>query len=318
MDNRRWTLDNKRRTRAFFTFLPFYLFTFPCFGQLSDTLHIAFTGDILLDRGVREQIAVTSADSLFSPSVDSLLARCDVVVGNLECPVTTLRRPVYKRFIFRGEPAWLDVLRRHGFTHLNLANNHSIDQGREGLLDTRRHILQAGMVPVGAGVTLREAAEPVLLSSRPRPVWLLVSQRLPLENFPLLPFKPSVSQESLDTLCRRISTLRSQSPGACILVSLHWGTEHTLEPTLTQRRQAHRIIDAGADAIIGHHTHTFQTVETYRGRPIYYSIGNFIFDLESDINTRACVVELFVTRDTLHHHPHPVVINNSRPEVRKY
>ena len=116
-----------------------------------DTLSIVFTGDILLDRGVRRVINQHGVDHLFSDGIDSVFRSAQLVVGNLECPATKIDAPVFKHFIFRGEPEWLDTLRQHGITHLNLANNHSIDQGREGLLDTRRNIIAAGMVPMGAG-----------------------------------------------------------------------------------------------------------------------------------------------------------------------
>ena len=163
------------------------------FPSWSSTLHVLFTGDILLDRGVRRMIERHGADSLFSQSVDSVLRSAQIVVGNLECPATKIEAPVFKRFIFRGEPEWLDELRRHGFTHLNLANNHSIDQGRQGLMDTRRNITAAGMVPIGAGATMDEAVQPVLLAEEPRHVWIVPSLRLALENYAYLTDLPQGS-----------------------------------------------------------------------------------------------------------------------------
>ena len=260
-------------------------------------LKIAFTGDILLDRGVRKAIDSLGLDRLFTTAVDSLLNSCQVVVGNLEYPATEIRQPNYKRFIFRGDPIQLDVLRRHGFTHLNLANNHSIDQGRRGLEDTWQNIRRAGMTPVGAGRDQQQAAAPVMLDSLPRPVFLLASLRLSLENFSYLPWKPSVSQEPLDTLLDRITALRRQQPEAFIIVTLHWGHEHSLTPNPIQRQEAHRIIDAGANLIIGHHTHTLQPSETYHGRQIFYSLGNFIFDPTREKNRRAAVVTVELNND---------------------
>ena len=97
----------------------------------------------------------------------------------------------------------------------------------------------------------------------------------------------------------RIRALREEDSTAVILVSLHWGQEHTLEPTPMQRSAARRLIDAGADALICHHTHTLQTIESYRGKCIYYSLGNFIFDQDRDINRRTCVPQVMVTRDSV-------------------
>ena len=282
-----------------------------------DTLSIVFTGDILLDRGVRRVINQHGVDHLFSDGIDSVFRSAQLVVGNLECPATKIEAPVFKRFIFRGEPEWLDTLRQHGITHLNLANNHSIDQGREGLLDTRRNIIAAGMVPMGAGENMSEASEPVLLASEPRNVWLVPSLRLALENYAYLPDKPCVSQEPMDSLIRRVHRLRQEDSTAVIIVSLHWGGEHTLKPVPRQRLEAHQLILAGADALICHHTHTLQTIETFMGKPIYYSIGNFIFDPTKPLNAEACIVRLEVTPDNLQTETIPIEIRHCTPYLTK-
>ena len=279
------------------------------------TVGILFTGDILLDRGVRSVICRHGADHLFSRGVDSVLRASHIVVGNLECPATHIHAPMQKRFIFRADPEWLVILRKHGFTHLNLANNHSIDQGRQALLDTRTNILRAKMTPVGAGHAMNEAAQPVLLATTPRKVWLLASLRLALENYAYLPDRPCVSQEPMDSLLRRVSRLRRSDPSAVIIVSLHWGAEHTLKPTPSQRLEAHRLIQAGADALVCHHTHTLQTVERYHGRPVYYSIGNFIFDQQKPINSQACMVKIEVTPDSVKTTTIPISIKHCVPQL---
>lgn len=283
----------------------------------ADTLNIIFTGDILLDRGVRRVISHHGVDHLFSDGIDSVFRSAQIVVGNLECPATKIESPVFKQYIFRSEPEWLDTLRQHGITHLNLANNHSIDQGREGLLDTKRNIKEAGMVPIGAGASMQEAAGPVLLASSPRKVWLVPSLRLALENYSYLTDKPCVSQEPMDSLMQRVFQLRKADSTAVIIVSLHWGGEHTLKPVPRQRMEAHQLILAGADALICHHTHTLQTIETFRGKPIYYSIGNFIFDPTHPINAEACIVRLKITSDTINTETLPVQIRHCVPYLKE-
>ncbi len=277
------------------------------------TLTVVLTGDILLDRGVRQVIEHRGADHLFSDGVDSVFRQSQIVVGNLECPATKIEEPVFKRFIFRAEPEWLDVLRSHGVTHLNLANNHAIDQGRKGLLDTRQNISSAGMVPIGAGENMQEATKPVLLADWPRRVWLVPSLQLALENFSYLPDKPCVSQEPMDSLLARVLRLRKADSAAVIIVSLHWGGEHTLQPVPSQRRDAHLLIHAGADLLVCHHTHTLQTIEDYHGKTIYYSIGNFIFDQQKPLNSRACMVRLRIKKDSLLAETIPIVIRQCVP-----
>lgn len=276
--------------------------------MVTDSVSVTITGDILLDRGVRKVIEQKGTDAVFSPFVDSVFQSSDIVIGNLECPATKIKEPSFKQFIFRAEPEWLFTLKRHGITHLNLANNHSVDQGRAGLVDTRENVVSAGIIPIGAGRTMEEAARPVLLTSSPRKVYVLASLQLALENFAYLCEKPSVSQEDFDTLVERVRHLRSSEPDSYIIVTLHWGGEHTLQPVTIQRVRAHQLIDAGADALIGHHTHTLQTIEEYKGKPIYYSIGNFIFDQRKPVNTRACMVKLTITKESSHVETIPVEI----------
>lgn len=284
-------------------------------AQTTDTLNILFTGDILLDRGVRQVIEHHGVDHLFSDGIDSVFRSAQLVVGNLECPATKIQSPVFKRFIFRGEPEWLDTMHSHGYTHLNLANNHSIDQGREGLLDTKRNILNAGMVPIGAGENMNEAVQPVLLAESPRKVWFVASLRLALENYAYLTDKPCVSQEPMDSLLERVNRLRRTDSTAVIVVSLHWGGEHTLQPVPSQRLEAHQLIRAGANVLICHHTHTLQTIEDFQGKKIYYSIGNFIFDQPKPLNSKACMVRLRIKEDDLDIETIPIEIRQCVPYI---
>lgn len=286
---------------------------------------LTFTGDILLDRGVRHRINAIGIDGLFTPEIDSIFAHSDIVVGNLECPATDLHTPAMKQFVFRANPEWLYDLRRHGITHLNLANNHSVDQRRGGLISTAENCRKAGIVPVGMGENMQEAVQPVLLNPSTLlpppsalhhpPIYLFSTLQLPLENFTYLPDKYSVSQESIDSLCLRIHQLRTAEPSAYIIVCPHWGIEHTTQPTPWQRRHAHALIDAGADIIIGHHTHTLQSIERYKEKPIYYSIGNFIFDQTKPINTRACMVQIRIAPTSVEVETIPVEIRRCVPYV---
>ena len=298
--------------RKFFILLAVSIVASVCHA---DTLNVVFTGDILLDRGVRRVIDKHGVDHLFTEGVDSVFRSAQVVVGNLECPATKIQSPVQKLYIFRGEPKWLEALKRHGITHLNLANNHSIDQGREGLIDTRQNIINTGITAIGAGANMTEAAEPVLLSRTPRNVWLIPSLRLALENYAYLPDKPCVSQEPMDSLLNRIHCLRKVDSTAVIIVSLHWGGEHTMHPVNSQRWDARQIIRAGADMLVCHHTHTLQDVEEIDGHSIFYSIGNFIFDQSKPENSKACLVQLKITAETVTTEAIPIEIKNCVPQI---
>ena len=278
---------------------------------------ITLTGDILLDRGVRQVVEQKGIDHLFSAGIDSVFQTSDAVVGNLECPATKVHAPVFKQYVFRAEPEWLSSLNRHGVTHLNLANNHSIDQGRIGLMDTRENIIKAGMTPVGAGQNQEEADEPVLLTDSPRRVWLIASLQLALENFSRLPDHPCVSQQTIETLCQRIAKLKQADPKCFIIVSLHWGWENHVEVVPRQRYEARQLINAGADCLVCHHTHTLQPSETYQGKPIFYGIGNFIFDPRNDLNSHGAMVRLTITEQGATAEELPVVIRQCTPYLMK-
>jgi poly-gamma-glutamate capsule biosynthesis protein CapA/YwtB (metallophosphatase superfamily) len=264
-----------------------------------EVVRILFTGDVLMDRGVREYIKYHGIGALFNQSLDSVLHANDYVIGNLECPATRIVAPINKKFIFRAEPEWLDSLYHHGFTHLNLANNHSMDQGREGLTDTEANIVQSGIIPLGYGPDEKKACKPYLIASDPRKIFVISSVQVPSENWTYLPDKACVCEESVDSLVLQIKYLRKREQSAILIVQLHWGVEHTTSPRVYQKQQARQLIDAGADCIIGHHTHTIQPVEWYNGKPIFYSLGNFIFDQEKPLNSVGQVVQMEIKPDTI-------------------
>ena len=182
-------------------------------------------------------------------------------------------------------------------------------------MDTWRNICIAGLVPIGAGLNMQEAVQPVLLSSNPRNVWLFTSLQLSLENYAYLPQQPCVSQESIDSLCLRISRLKHDAPDSYVIVSLHWGWENHTEVVPQQRQEARQLIDAGADCLVCHHTHTLQAAEEYKGKPVYYSIGNFIFDPQRELNSRGGVVCLTITRLDAKVELKPVIIKNCTPYI---
>ena len=139
-----------------------FLMLAACQQPSEECLSIAFTGDVLLDRGVRQQIRKKGVEHLFE-SVTPLFRSVDATVINLECPITSVRSPLHKKYIFRAEPIWATVLSQAGITHAAMANNHTIDQGRNGLTDTNQYLLSSGITPVGYGDASPQSCQPVLI-----------------------------------------------------------------------------------------------------------------------------------------------------------
>lgn len=290
------------------------IFHYAC-KQRETELTICFTGDLLLDRGVREQIERKgSADFLFT-DLAGLFRLSDAVVVNLECPVTDIIAPINKRFIFRGEKEWLQGLIKSGVTHAALANNHSMDQGRSGLNDTYKNLIDYGIEVLGYGKDKEQACSPVYVVKNEIEIALFNSVTIPLENWMYLEDKPGICQSSVQSLCENIEVLKKEKPECHVIVVLHWGLEYQTEPTISQRKEAYSLINAGADVIIGHHPHVIQKEEIYKGKPIFYSLGNFIFDQKKPLTKKGLIVRIVFQENSLRYEKYPINIDNCRPEL---
>lgn len=278
-----------------------------------DTLSILFTGDVLLDRGVRPVAERRGIDYLFQ-EVEPYFRMADAVVVNLECPLTDTLSPLSKQYIFRGDARWAEALRRAGITHAALANNHTIDQGCRGLQATWKHLVQAGIVPLGYGCSLDEQLAPVIVRKGSLSVALFNAVTLPLENWVCAEGRPGICQPSATQLSDAVSRYRRSHPEQPIAVVLHWGTEFQPQPSMSQRRLARRLADAGADVIVGHHPHILQPIDTLGHTLVFYSLGNFIFDQRQPLARRSMMLRLHfcpgapVSFDTI-----PVHIRQCRP-----
>ncbi|MBG8555426.1 CapA family protein [Hymenobacter guriensis] len=234
-------------------------------------MRISVVGDVLLARGVPTALSRDSA-ALHS-TARQLWSGSRYVIGNLECPLTFAAQPAAKRFVFRATPAYAGWLRRLGLTHLSLANNHTLDQQLPGLRATARAVRGAGLGALGYQADSLAGCRPTLLgpdSSAAVFAWSAFRQQASGEG--------CVCGRDFATLCARVAAYKTLFPHRAVLVYLHWGHEYSAQPSAEQRRQAHQFIDCGADAVVGAHPHVVQPAELYRGRPIVYSLGNFIFD----------------------------------------
>ena len=257
----------------------------------NDGLTIYFAGDMLLDRGVRQVIDRKGVPWLFD-DVHRQWTDADAVVVNLECPVTTRQSPIHKRFRFRAEPEWLADVHRAGVTHLVMANNHTNDQGREGMTDTRNQIVAHGMVPVGYGDNQPDACGPALIHKNGHTVALFSSVPMPLESWPYQPDAAGACQMSPADMAATIAAYKKLHPTHHVVAILHWGAEYQTSPAAIQRQQAAQLVAAGADAIVGHHPHVVVPMAIVAGKPVYYSIGNFIFDHDGMATSRGLLVRL--------------------------
>lgn len=286
------------RSPLFTCFFICFLSFCSCKKQNNDTLEICFTGDLLLDRGVRQKIEHSGIDSIFS-KVSPLFHSSDAVVVNLECPITEHYAPINKHYIFRGEPEWLPSLKKAGITHLAMANNHTYDQGRDGLIETSKQITLNNLIQIGFGFNHADACLPVVIKKGKLNVAIFNSVFLPLENFPFFSNKPCICQASSTDLSKAISVFKTKHPNIFVVVLLHWGFEYQKEPEPSQKAEARQLIESGADVIIGHHPHVIQDIEFINNKPIIYSLGNFVFDPKRKEASKGLIVKLSFSKNKI-------------------
>jgi poly-gamma-glutamate synthesis protein (capsule biosynthesis protein) len=237
-------------------------------------VELIFAGDVMLDEGPGRTVE-TGGDPL--ADFAGILAAADLAVGNLECPIATLGEPnPNKPYVFRAEPRAIEVLKGR-FQALSVANNHSGDWGQAAFLETLDRLAEAGIAPVGGGRNLAEAHRPLRVEQGGLSIAILAYNEFKPRAFEAGPTWPGIAWSEDSQVLADIRAARAA--GADLVIPfMHWGWEREPEPSARQRRLARAMIDAGADAVVGAHPHCVQGAELYRGRPIVYSLGNFVFD----------------------------------------
>jgi poly-gamma-glutamate synthesis protein (capsule biosynthesis protein) len=248
-----------------------------CIGANSATekVTLAAVGDVLLTRGCGKQIAKHGVNWLFNNTRD-ILKSTDLAFCNLECPLSTRGIPQKRRFLFRANPQLASSLHTNGFDVVSLANNHTLDYGRDAMLDTVNAVRESGMTPVGAGKNRADASRVKIVKRNGLRVGFVAYSDLPNYSVVPLPDKPTIAGLDTDSLPKEIKAAKMKCDA--LVVSIHWGSEYMKIPTERQKTIAHLCIDNGADLILGHHPHVLQPVEVYKGKPIVYSMGGFIWD----------------------------------------
>jgi poly-gamma-glutamate synthesis protein (capsule biosynthesis protein) len=254
---------------------------------------LVFAGDIVLDGQPGK--AVERGRDPFA-AFAKLLGAADIRVGNLECVIATAGQPDDKIFTFRAHPRTLPALRRH-FDAVSLANNHSGDFGREAFAEMLGLLDKAGIARFGGGHNLREAHAPLIVERRGLRIALLGYNEFMPRTFEADTQAPGVAWSEDDQVADDIRKARSHHRADLVIPIMHWGWEDEKLASPRQRQLARLMIDAGADAVIGGHPHVTQDVEQYKGKPIVYSVGNFVMDsLDNDAQTIGWVLRLQLDR----------------------
>ncbi len=244
------------------------------------TTKIAFTGDVEFSEYVQSNYSAKGVDGVVSSEVKELLTGADITMINNEfCFSERGQKAPDKQYTFRVNPSYVSLLTDLGTDIAGLANNHVLDYGKDALTDTFTTLEGAGIEYTGAGNSLEEASKLIIREdAKGRKFgFLAASHVIPVGSWNVLNSQPGEFCFYDETdLLNSIAAARSQVD--YLFVMVHWGVEHTTELTDYQTNDGHKFIDAGADAVIGMHSHCLQPVEMYNGKPIFYSLGNFIFN----------------------------------------
>lgn len=258
-------------------------------GPVKGEVMLSFTGDILLDRDVGRKI-LQNGNKYPYEYVKEILNKSDIVYGNLECPLLNKGTPTIKRreLIFKGEVSNSTALKEAGYSILNLANNHAMDYGSGGLLSVINALKDSSIMPLGGGTDNKSSHTPVFIIKKGIKVGFLGYSIFPPEGYVFLENKPDIARFSNSITAEDIKQAKAQCD--FLVVTFHWGKEFSHFPSDLQKEMAHLAIDSGCDMVVGHHPHVLQGIERYKGKPIFYSLGNFVFDKQIPPGTDESII----------------------------
>jgi len=280
-----------------------------------EEITIAAVGDLMLG-GRTEPFLKEFGPAYPFTEVMPFLGKADVVVGNLESPISTRGKAVEnKKFTLRAGPVAGRALKSAGVRVVSLANNHSMDFGPLALWDTLAALDENGVLYTGAGMDLDDARTPAIAKIKGKTLaFLSYSLTFPLEFFASAGH-PGTAPGYADFVKADIEKVRPTAD--LVIVSFHWGAELMTTAKDYQIELGRKAIDWGADLVLGHHPHVLQELELYKGRLIAYSLGNFVFGSESNRTNYSMILLLTIQGNTLVRvEAVPLDVNNYRVKYR--
>jgi len=255
---------------------------------------ILCVGDLMFGRRVGDAMAAGKKESPFRDVLD-LLRSGDMATGNLECalgdPAAIAQWEGHKKILLVGPLEAARWTREAGFQLLSVGNNHALDYREDGFASTLGALREAGLGWVGTWENDDQVQEPWVFEARgTRVAFLAYSDVSPGAFRTKGKGHPGTIPPMLKGIARDIAAAKRKAE--VVVVHAHWGVEYQSEPTERQKALARRMIDSGADAVIGHHPHVLQRMERYKGRFIIYSLGNFLFDLRRPATHPSLILRL--------------------------
>lgn len=246
-------------------------------NQTKNEVSFLAVGDVMLSRNVSAKIKSSGDPLLPFSSMTEVFKGVDFSVGNLESPFSGSDYiPPTGSLVFNAPDKNISGLTENKFKVMSLANNHALDQGVDGLQRTMEFLDEHGIKHTGAGMSLADAWQPAVVDEKGIKICFLAASYTSINDGGKTRNDYVARIDDLETL--KAKTYQLKAICDFIAVHMHAGTEYTRQPNQAQIDFARAAIDAGADLVIGHHPHWIQTIEKYKDKYIFYSLGNFIFD----------------------------------------
>lgn len=248
-------------------------------GAQDGTVHLLFAGDVLLsDHVLNAYNKAGDISGVLDEGLRREISRGDIFMVNQEFPFSSRGSAAPdKEYTFRVPPEKVSILGEMGIDIVTLANNHALDYGTDALIDSLDALDGEGIYHVGAGRNLDEAKALVTMETKGKTLGFLGASRvIPVGSWNAAAHKPGMlTTYDPSALVAEIKKARESCD--FVVVYVHWGIERDERPQDYQRTLGQQYIDAGADLVVGSHPHVLQGVEYYKGKPIVYSMGNFVF-----------------------------------------
>lgn len=242
-------------------------------------------GDMMISRGVASRIARANDPLVPFRQMDAVFRSTDFNFGNLEVPISGNNNVLGKGLVFNMHTRDIAGLKTYNFKVLNLANNHALDQGINGVRSTRKFLAENDFTFLGVGDNLDEAWQPKIITVKGVKIGFVGASYASINDGGVARNDYVARIEDRDRLKKAIEQLRAEGADF-IVATMHAGVEYTRKPHQPQIDFARAAIDFGADMVIGAHPHWVQIFETYKDKYIFYSLGNFIFDQEWSRDTK--------------------------------
>lgn len=276
-------------------------------------INMIFTGDVMLGRNIG--YSLNNGVDVFA-GVKTIFKSADLVVANLESPLTDSSNGVKSSYCLKANPEYTKLLTENNIKVACLANNHIMDYGVEGYQDCVANLDAHGILHTGAGSNIDEAITPAYVTVSGKKIAIIDFQdknsflaysdsQMPTATANRTGYAPA----QVDLINKSIQAAKTNAD--FVVVNFHFGNELHGSPNQYQYKYARSAIDAGADLVVGHHPHVFQKIENYKGKLIFYSLGNTIFDAVTPACRQSALLRFQIINGSVHATLYPISISSA-------